>query len=146
MQPAKVYGTGEKVILNVEEDHAAYLLLQLGFDEVGGDSRLYRVEDGAHALHFLRRSGDYATAPKPNLILLNLNMPRVTGYDVLQAMKDDPTLSDIPAVVFSSSRLDTDKATCLALGARAFIMKPTDLNDFLDVLRNVCNLVDSTGR
>jgi sirohydrochlorin ferrochelatase len=50
MEPARVYGTGEKVILSVEDDHAAYLLLQLGFDEVGGDFRLYRVEDGAQAL------------------------------------------------------------------------------------------------
>lgn len=141
MQPAKTYGTGEKVILSVEDDHAAYVLLQFGFSEVGGDFRLYRVDDGEQALNFLQRSGQYASAPKPDLILLNLNMPRVTGYEVLQAMKDDSALCDIPAVVFSSSQLDRDKATCLALGARAFITKPTDLNEFLKVLRNVCNLV-----
>lgn len=146
MQPAKTYGTGEKVILSVEDDHAAYLLLQFGFSEVGGDFRLYRVEDGQQALNFLRRSDQYATAPRPDLVLLNLNMPRVTGCDVLQAMKDDASLSDIPAVVFSSSALDRDKATCLALGARGFITKPTDLNEFLKVLRNVCDLADSTGR
>jgi CheY-like chemotaxis protein len=80
------------------------------------------------------------------LILLNLNMPRVTGLDVLQAMKNDASLHDIPAVVFSSSALDRDKAKCLALGARGFITKPTDLNEFLKVLRNVCDLVGSTGR
>ena len=86
MQPAKTYGTGEKVILSVEDDHAAYVLLQLGFNEVGGDFRLYRVEDGAQALDFLQRRGEYATAPKPNLILLNLNLPRVSGFEVLMAM------------------------------------------------------------
>src|SRR3954463_13073400 len=102
----KICGTGEKVILSVEDDHAAYVLLQLGFNEVGGDFRLYRVEDGAQALDFLRRSGDYATAPKPNLILLNLNLPRVTGFDVLEAMQADPELGEVPAVVFSSSRMD----------------------------------------
>src|SRR4051794_36103051 len=99
MQPAKICGTGENVILSVEDDHAAYVLLQLGFNEVGGDFRLYRVEDGAQALDFLRRSGDYATAPKPNLILLNLNLPRVTGFDVLEAMQADPELGEVPAVV-----------------------------------------------
>ena len=74
-------------------------------------------------------------------MLLNLNMPRVSGFDVLQAIKDDASLSEIPAVIFSSSALDSDKATCLALGARSFITKPTSLNDFLNVLRNVCELV-----
>jgi CheY-like chemotaxis protein len=141
MQPAKIYGSGEKVILSVEDDHAAYVLLQLGFNEVGGDFRLYRVEDGAQALEFLRRSGEYATAPKPNLILLNLNLPRVTGFDVLEAMQADPELGEVPAVVFSSSRMDRDRARCLALGARSFVTKPTDLDEFLNVLHDVCKLV-----
>jgi CheY-like chemotaxis protein len=141
MQPEKIYGTGEKIILSVEDDHAAYLLLQLGFDEVGGDFRLYRVEDGAHALAFLHHSGPYANAPRPDLVLLNLNLPRVNGFEVLQKIKDDASLRGIPSVVFSSSSLDSDKAKCLALGARAFITKPTELNDFLTVLRNVCDLV-----
>jgi len=141
MQPVRTYGTGEKVILSVEDDHAAFLLVQLGFGEVGGNFRLYRVANGEQALKFLRHSGDYASAPKPDLVLLNLNMPRVSGYDVLEAMKDDPGLSGIPAVVFSSSALDRDKARCLALGARGFVTKPTDLDEFLNVLRNVCELV-----
>jgi len=141
MQPAKTYGTGEKVILSVEDDNAAYALLQFGFNEVGGGFRLYRVEDGEQALEFLRRSGDYATAPKPNLILLNLNLPRITGFQVLTAMKADPELADVPAVVFSSSRLDRDKAKCLALGARSFITKPCDLDEFLNVLHDICRLV-----
>jgi len=141
MKPARTFGTGEKVILSVEDDHAAFLLLQLGFGEVGGDFRLYRVEDGDQALGFLSRAGDYRHAPKPDLILLNLNLPRLTGHDVLEAMKDDPELSDIPAVVFSSSRLDSDKARGLALGARSFVTKPSGLDEFLNVLREICELV-----
>ena len=141
MQPAKTYGTGEKVILSVENDHADFLLLQMGFDEVGGDYRLYRVQDGAEALAFLRRTGPYVNAPKPNLVLLNLNLPRMTGFDVLQAIREDPTIQDVPSVVFSSSRLDRDKVKCLALGARAFVTKPNELDEFLKVLRNVCSLV-----
>lgn len=141
MDAAATYGNGAKVILSVEDDNAAYLLLRIGFSEVGGDLRLYRVEDGAEALKFLRQSAEYASAPKPDLVLLNLNMPRVTGYDVLQGMQNDPALNEIPVVVFSSSRLDGDKARCLALGARAFVSKPTDLDQFLNVLRNVCELL-----
>ena len=141
MRPPKRYGTGEKVILSVEDDHAAYLLLEMGFNEVGGNYRLYRVEDGEQALAFLRRSGSYRNAPTPNLLLLNLNLPRVTGFDVLEAMKNDPALEDIPSVVFSSSSMDKDKAKCLALGARGFMTKPSDLDEFLTVLRNVCSLV-----
>lgn len=141
MQPTKTYGTGEKVILSVEDDPAAYLLLEIGFQEVGGDFQLYRVEDGEAALAFLRRSGPYAHVPRPHLMLLNLNLPRVTGFGVLEAMKNDPTIEDIPSVVFSSSRMDKDKAKCLALGARGFMTKPSDLDEFLSVLRNVCSLV-----
>ena len=90
---------------------------------------------------FLRRSGSYLNVPTPNLVLLNLNMPRVSGFDVLEAIRDDPTIRDIQCVVFSSSRLDRDKAKCLALGARAFVTKPSELNEFLKVLRNVCSLI-----
>ena len=113
----------------------------MGFNEVGGDFRLYRVNDGQEALDFLRRSGPYVKAPKPNLVLLNLNMPRVSGFEVLQAIKDDPAIHDVPTVVFSSSRLDRDKARCLALGARAFVIKPSDFEEFLKVLQGVCSLV-----
>jgi CheY-like chemotaxis protein len=76
--------------------------------------------------------------PKPDLVLLNLNMPRVTGFDVLQAIAND---AQHTCGCLSSSSMDSDKAKCLALGARGFITKPTDLNDFLKVLRNVCDLI-----
>jgi hypothetical protein len=85
MQPKKTFGSGEKVILSVEDDHAAYLLLEIGFGEVGGDLQLYRVEDGQEALNFLRRSGQYASAPTPDLILLNLNMLISDNHKILLA-------------------------------------------------------------
>jgi CheY-like chemotaxis protein len=143
MLEPKIYGTGEKVILSVEDDDAAYYLLELAFGDVHGDYRLYRVEDGGEALGFLRRSGPYETMPKPNLVLLNLNMPRVSGFDVLEAIKNDATMQQIPCVVFSSSSLDKDKARCLALGARAFVTKPTDIDDFLIALSSACSLIDT---
>ena len=141
MKPSRTYGSGEKVILAAEDDEPAYLLLQEGFSEVGGDFRLYRVLDGEQALLFLRCSGPYINVPRPHLILLNLNMPRVNGDEVLRQVGQDPSLRDIPAIVFSSSRLDADKAKCLALGARRYITKPTDFEELLRVLRNVCEIV-----
>src|SRR5579883_1326631 len=138
MRPVKTYGTGAKVILSVEDDDAAFLLMQLGFKDVGGDFRLYRALDGEQALAFLERAGEYRDAPKPDLVLLNLNLPRLRGDEVLTAIKADPALSGISTVVFSSSHLDRDRARCLALGARDFITKPTDLDDFLRVLHQVC--------
>ncbi len=141
MLPAKIYGTGEKVILSVEDDNASFQLLDIGFREAGGDLRLYRVTDGRHALDFLRRFGPYASAPKPDLVLLNLNLPRVSGFDVLEAIRDDPSIQDIPAVVFSSSSLDRDKARCLALGARAFMSKPMDWDEFQHAVREICALL-----
>ena len=137
MSPNRIYGTGEKVILSVEDENVAYRLLEIGFEEVGGDISLYRVEDGDKALEFLRRRGPYIAVPKPNLMLLNLNLPRVSGFEVLEAMKHDAAISDIPAVVFTSSLLDGDKARCLALGARAFVTKPSAENEFLQMLHDV---------
>lgn len=141
MLPEKTYGTGERIILSVEDDDASYLLLTMAFDEVGGDLQLYRVKDGKEALDFLQHRGRYENAPKPNLVLLNLNMPRLNGFDVLQAMKDDPAINDVPAVVFSSSSMDKDRAKCLALGARSFVTKPSDVDELLRVLRDICSLV-----
>ena len=146
MQPARTYGNGAKVILCAEDDDAAYSLMELGFDETGGDFRLYRVEDGTQALDFLRHAGPYALVPKPDLVLLNLNMPRLGGIGVLEAVKQDHTLANVPVVVFSSSSLDVDRGRCLALGARSFLTKPTDLNDFLAILRHVCDLAGTPGR
>ena len=139
--PAKTYGTGQKIILSVEDDQAAFHLMTVGFNEVGGDFQLYHVEDGREALHFLRRSGRYPNAPKPNLVLLNLNLPRITGLEVLQEVKNDPMIQDIPVVIFSSSDMDKDKAKCLAIGARKFITKPVGLDDFIKAIRDVCLLI-----
>jgi CheY-like chemotaxis protein len=104
-------------------------------------SDLYRVEDGEEALQFLRHEGNYYDAPRPDLLLLNLNMPKVSGSEVLLEMKEDPMIRDIPSVVFSSSRLDADKAECLALGARDFIAKPSGLQEFLYALRRIIGYI-----
>lgn len=100
----------DKVALSVEDDNGAYGLLEMGFREVGANVKLFRVRDGESALQFLRKTGAYANAPTPNLVLLDVNLPRLSGFGVLEALRDDPTVSHVTFVVFSSSRLDHDRA------------------------------------
>ena len=138
------FGTGEKVILIVEDDHAAYVLLELGFNEIGGSFRVYRVENGWEALYFLHRSAPYTDVPRPDLILLDLNMPGLNGFDVLHAMKDHAELSAIPVVVLTSSRSSRDREKSLELGARAFVTKASDIDEFLNSLRDVCSFVGTS--
>ena len=128
----------QKVVLSVEDDDAAYHLLEIAFDDIGKDFNLYRVIDGEQAIAFLRRSGSYSNTPKPDLILLNLNLPRISGFDVLEAMQRDNSIRDIPAVAFSSSSLSADRARCLALGAKHFVSKPTDFDEFMDAVKLAC--------
>jgi CheY-like chemotaxis protein len=129
------------VVLSVEDDRAAFRLLEIAFSELGIEVSLHRVESGAQALDFLHHAGPYAEAPQPHLILLNLNLPRMTGLELLSAIQQDATIADIPAVVFTSSRLDTDRARCLALGARDFLTKPADYLSMLDAVRRACGHV-----
>lgn len=134
-----------RVVLSVEDDDATFFLLQMAFRDLGSDFELYRTVDGAEALSFLRRSGTYADAPRPDLVLLNINMPRLSGPEVLEAMKKDKLLETIPAVVFSSSDLDADRARCLALGAKHFISKPHHYEGLVQALRVACGYAQGSA-
>lgn len=131
----------ERVVLSVEDDDAAYFFLEIAFAKLDGDFQLCRVSDGEEALSFLRRGGKYASAPRPDLILLDLNMPRLSGFDVLAAIRDDASLREIPAVVFSSSNEDSDRAKCFALGARSFIPKPYDFEEFIQAIKQAAQIL-----
>lgn len=93
--------------------------------------RLSVVPDGVAAVAFLRREGAHATAPRADLVLLDLNLPRLDGRAVLRALKADPTMWRIPVVVLSNSSDAADVAAAYDLGASAFVTKPLDLDDFL---------------
>ena len=129
------------VVLNIEDDDAAYYLLEIAFREVLGSARLYRAIDGYEALDFLQRSGRFADAPRPDLILCNLNLPRMDGLEVLAAIKANRLLSSISVAVFTSSALDADRANCMALGAKAFMTKSPDFDSFVHQVRSACALV-----
>ncbi len=95
------------------------------------------VVDGVEALRFLRREGRYANAPEPDVILLDLNLPRMSGREVLKAIKGDEALLHVPVVVLTSSRDEADVANCYDLHANCYITKPIDLEQFLEVVRTI---------
>jgi CheY-like chemotaxis protein len=95
------------------------------------------VEDGVLALQFLRRQGPYAEAPRPDLIMLDLNLPRKDGREVLAEIKADEGLKTIPIVVLTTSRADQDILRAYQLNANCYITKPVDFNQFLEVVRSI---------
>ena len=95
------------------------------------------VEDGVQAMQFLRRQGPYAQAPRPDLIMLDLNLPRKDGREVLADIKGDDQLKTIPVVVLTTSRADQDILRAYQLNANCYINKPVDFNQFLDVVRSI---------
>lgn len=97
------------------------------------------VEDGVQALAFLRRQGPYAEAPRPDLVLLDLNIPRKDGREVLAEMKSDPDLKTIPVVILTTSRADEDVLRAYSLHANCYIIKPVDFRPFLEVVKSIEN-------
>jgi len=95
------------------------------------------VEDGVQAMQFLRRQGPYAQAPRPDLIMLDLNLPRKDGREVLADIKGNDHLKTIPIVVLTTSRADQDILRAYQLNANCYINKPVDFNQFLEVVRSI---------
>ena len=123
-------------ILLVEDSVADHKLVEMALAESGGDTELLHADDGAAALVVL----DEVVAgrhQRPDVVLLDLNMPRASGVDVLRRVKGDPELRTIPVVVFSTSRSDVDVAVAYACGANAYVVKPLDLQRFMTVVRSI---------
>ncbi|MGO8931342.1 MAG: response regulator [Limisphaerales bacterium] len=95
------------------------------------------VEDGVQAMQFLRREGLYARAPRPDVIMLDLNLPRKDGREVLADIKGDDQLKTIPIVVMTTSRAEQDVLRAYQLNANCYINKPVDFNQFLEVVRTI---------
>ena len=128
----------DPVLLYVEDEDAAAFLLETTLKESGLRVQLFRVSDGEQALAFLAKSGAYQKAPTPDLILLDLNLPRITGIQVLERLHSEGT-DRIPVTVFTSSRLASDRRNALALGAKDYIVKPSDLDGFMEAVRDACS-------
>ena len=131
------------IVLSVEDDPAAYHVLRIAFQESGFPVQLYRAVDGEEALALLHGSGPDAPMPRPHLILLNLNLPKKSGLEVLAALQANPKLASIPTVVFTSSSLDSERAKCLALGAVDYVTKPMNFDGVVQAIQSACERVAS---
>jgi chemotaxis family two-component system response regulator Rcp1 len=124
-------------ILLVEDSPSDTELTIEALKEAKVRNRLSVVEDGVQALEFLRQQGNYAQAARPDLIMLDLNLPRKDGREVLAEIKSDASLKTIPVVVLTTSRAEQDVLQAYDLHANCFITKPVDFEQFLKVVRSI---------
>jgi CheY-like chemotaxis protein len=124
-------------VLLVEDNPGDVRLTREALREGKIRNNLHVARDGVEALAFLRRQGEHAGAPRPDLILLDLNLPRKDGREVLTEIKDDASLRQIPVVVLTSSQAEEDIIRAYDLHANCYISKPVDLDQFISVVRSI---------
>jgi CheY-like chemotaxis protein len=125
-------------ILICDDDEDDRMLTQQALEDAHVSNNINFVEDGEQLLDYLYQRGAYAgetgKAPRPGLILLDLNMPKMDGREALKVIKEDPTLRDIPVVVLSTSRLDQDIVRSYQLGVNSFITKPVTFSGLVEAM------------
>ncbi|WP_104481534.1 response regulator [Actinokineospora auranticolor] len=131
-------------VLLVEDDEGDVIMIREAFEQRQPGARLHVVNDGIEAVAFLRRADGYTDAPRPDLILLDLNMPRMDGREVLAEVETDPALTAIPIVVLTTSGAPEDIARSYTLYANAYITKPTDLDDFMTIVGKIDEFFGTT--
>ena len=124
-------------ILLVEDNPGDVLLTQEAFREGRLAHRLSVTEDGEEAMRFLRLEVKFADAPRPDLILLDLNLPKIDGRELLEEVKSDPTLRHIPVIVLTTSEAEQDIWRAYKLHANCYLTKPIEMEDFLRKIRSV---------
>jgi CheY-like chemotaxis protein len=124
-------------VLLVEDDEGDVLMTKEAFEYYKIRNRLHVVTDGEQALQFVRQAGAFADAPRPGLILLDVNLPRLSGLEVLDELKRDPELLPIPVVMLTTSRAEEDILRSYKLHANAYVTKPVDFESFIDAVRQI---------
>ena len=124
-------------ILLVEDNPADVRLTEEALKEGKVLNNLSVVKDGVEAMDFLNKKGNYPDAPRPDLILLDLNLPKKNGREVLAEVKEDPSFKRIPVVILTVSKDEQDILASYDLYANCYITKPVDLDQFIDVVRSV---------
>jgi len=124
-------------VLLVEDDAGDALITEEAFEHHKVFNRLHVVRDGVQALAFLRHEGEYADAPRPGLILLDLTLPRLDGHEVLEVIKQDADLRRIPVVVLTTSEAEEDVLRSYQLHANAYVTKPVDFDAFVGAIRHI---------
>ncbi|WP_293027171.1 response regulator [Natronococcus sp.] len=122
-------------LLLVEDNPGDVRLTREAFKQGRIDNDLHTVSDGSDALDFLHQRGEYEDAPRPDLVLLDLNLPRKDGEEVLADLKDDSELQSIPVIILTSSRAEEDIARSYELHANAYLTKPVDPDEFIETVR-----------
>jgi len=124
-------------VLLVEDDPGDVLLIREAFEDNKVHNRLHVVSDGVEAIEFLRKQGENEKAPTPDLVLLDLNLPRMDGREVLAEIKADEDLRQIPVVVLTTSKAEEDVLRSYKLHANAYVTKPVDFERFIEVVRQI---------
>ena len=124
-------------ILLVEDDQDDIFLTKKAFEQQNVLNNLHVVRDGVDAMTFLRQEDDHADAPRPDIVLLDLNLPTMDGDEVLEAIEDESDLSMIPVVVLTSSEAEEDIVRSYELNANAYLTKPVDFEGFMGVVESI---------
>jgi CheY-like chemotaxis protein len=124
-------------VLLVEDDPGDILITEEALAAGSVNSTLHVVNDGEQALNFLRKQADYQEVPRPDLILLDLNLPKMDGHAILTEVKNDPELRRIPIIVLSTSQAPEDVFRSYDLHANAYVTKPVDFASFVDAVREI---------
>ncbi|WP_367047918.1 response regulator [Streptomyces sp. Je 1-332] len=124
-------------VLLVEDDPGDELMTREAFEDNKIRNNLHVVRDGEEALDFLYQRGEHTGVPRPDLILLDLNLPKYDGRQVLEQVKSDPDLQDIPVVVLTTSAAEEDILRSYKLHANAYVTKPVDLDQFIAAVRQI---------
>jgi CheY-like chemotaxis protein len=124
-------------VLLVDDDPGDTLMIREAFEHNKVRNALATVSDGVQAMQYLRREGEFANVPRPDLILLDLNLPRKDGREVLAEIKGDPDLRTIPVVVLTTSHAEEDVLRSYQLHANAYVTKPVDFERFIEVVRQI---------
>ena len=124
-------------ILLVEDNPGDYRLTQEALREGKVYNNLYWAQDGVEALEFLRRRGRYSDVPRPDIVLLDLNLPKKDGREVLSEIKGDENLRSIPVVILTTSQAEEDVVRSYDLHANCYVTKPVDLEKFITVVQSI---------
>jgi chemotaxis family two-component system response regulator Rcp1 len=124
-------------VLLVEDNLGDVRLTQEAFRDANGSIQLHVACDGMEAMNFLRREGAYGDAPRPDFILLDLNLPKMDGREVLAQIKMDESLKTIPTIILTTSEAEADIARSYQLHANCYLCKPVQLEDFENLVRSV---------
>jgi CheY-like chemotaxis protein len=126
-----------KEVLLVEDNQADVYLVREALREIGSSAHINVTQDGVKAISFLRQEGKFIEAPRPDLILLDLNLPKKNGHKVLQEIRADEDLRQIPVLVLTTSEAKVDIAKAYDLGANCYLTKPPDLDSFFSMMQAI---------